>query len=131
VLQQLAVGQQIITESPQGLHPGGASAQPYHTQGLSPVTIYPASLGQYPASVGQQDATGCNRQVHVQSSLAPLPGCVRFYSKSHHYGLDNVCHNRANSYLTCCCRGHASHRRTSHLPAPATPCLAPPPILLA
>jgi len=35
------------------------------------------SLGQM-----QQDATGCARQVRVQSSLAPLPGSVRFYSNT-------------------------------------------------
>jgi len=51
MLQQLAVGQQIITESPQNLHPGGTSAQPHHTQGLYLATI--ASMRQV-----QQDATG-------------------------------------------------------------------------
>jgi len=75
VLQQLAVGHQIITESPQNLHPGGTSAQPHHTQGLYLATI--VSLGQV-----QKDATGCNRQVRLQSSLAPLPGSVCFYSKT-------------------------------------------------
>jgi hypothetical protein len=28
----------------------------------------------------QHDATGCSRRVHVQSSLAPLRGSLRFYS---------------------------------------------------
>ena len=30
----------------------------------------------------QHDYTGCSRQVRVQSSLAPLPGSVRFYSST-------------------------------------------------
>jgi len=34
VLQQLAVGQHIITESPQLLYRGSASAQPHRAQGL-------------------------------------------------------------------------------------------------
>jgi len=57
------------------MYPGSASAQPHHTQGLYMATII--SLGQV-----QQDATGCNRQVCVQSTLAPLHGSVRFYSKA-------------------------------------------------
>mgnify|MGYP001807501566 CR=1 FL=1 len=73
VLQGLAAGQQVITESPQLLYPGSAAAQPQHTQGLYMATI---------TSVGpmQHDATGCSRRVRVQSSLAPLPASVRFYS---------------------------------------------------
>ena len=72
-LQQLAVGQQIITESPQLLYRGSAAPQPHHTQALYMATI--TSLGPM-----EHDATGRSRRVHVQSSLAPLPGSVRFYS---------------------------------------------------
>ena len=75
VLQGLAVGQQIVTESPQLLYRGSAAGQPHHTQALYMATI---------TSVGpmQRSDTGCHRQVGVQSSLAPLQGSVRFYSST-------------------------------------------------
>lgn len=73
VLQGLSVGQRIVTESPQLLYRGSAAGQPRHTQGLYMATI--TSLGPM-----QHDATGCSRRVHVQSSLAPLRGSLRFYN---------------------------------------------------
>jgi len=83
VLRQLAVGQHIVTETPQNLYQVGV-AEPHLTQALYLSSI--SSLGPL-----QRDGSGCNRQVHVVSSNAPLPGSVRYYSNSHpHARLQRV-----------------------------------------
>lgn len=53
-------------------------------------------------------ATGHHsRQMRVQSSLAPLPGFVRFYSKTQPFPPYSVCQNRAKGCLVCCCSKQA------------------------
>jgi hypothetical protein len=83
-LKRLAVGQQIVTESGQNLY-GVGIAEPHLTQGLYAATI--RKLGK----LQRESGGGCCRKAQIMSSVAPLPGSMRYYSNaSPHKQLTSV-----------------------------------------
>lgn len=64
----------MVTESPQELFPSGI-ADPQRTQGLYLSTLVSAA----PL---KPSSRGCSRQVQLLANAAPIPGTLRFYSRS-------------------------------------------------